>query len=129
MNIARDMGLFMQMGGQTTGHINRDQLARYVTHILEEASETRDAHLAGDAVKTLDGLIDLIVVCTGAVHSMGVAPEAAWEAVHSANLRKLDGSCGERVTRPDGQIGKPVNFYGPEEDLAELCEEAGWEIG
>jgi predicted HAD superfamily Cof-like phosphohydrolase len=118
-----DMGRFMAMGGQSTGRFNEGQAARYLSHMEEEAKETVLAWDRGDMVSVIDGAVDTIVVAIGLLHSLGVDPFKAWDAVHKANQSKLDGSLGPIVLRDDGQIGKPVGFVGPEEELAKLWNE------
>lgn len=115
-----DMGRFMAIGGQSTGRLNEDQARRYINHIEEEARETKHAMNRGDMVNVIDGAVDTIVVAIGLLHSLGVDPFKAWDAVHKANMRKVDGSCGAMVLREDGQLGKPIHWYGPEEELAKL---------
>lgn len=120
MTYATDQAEFMQAGGQTVEGFNAHQSARYVKHIAEEASETYEAFTAGDHVKTIDGAVDTIVVALGLLWSYGVNPDDAWRAVHAANMRKLVD--GQPYIRPDGQIGKPPGWIGPEDELAKLIE-------
>ena len=117
---ADDMRRFMILGEQTIGKFNEEQASRYLSHMEEEAEETVLAWDRGDMVNVIDGAVDTIVVAIGLLHSLGVDPFKAWDAVHRANMRKVDGSCGPIVKREDGQLGKPANWYGPEEDLAKL---------
>jgi predicted HAD superfamily Cof-like phosphohydrolase len=118
-----DMGRFMALGGQSTGRFNEGQAARYLSHIEEESKETLLAWDRGDMVNVIDGAVDTIVVAIGLLHSLGVDPFRVWDAVHAANMRKVDGSCGAIVWRGDNQIGKPAGWYGPEKDLAYLWNE------
>ena len=117
---ADDMRRFMMAGGQSIGKLHYDQAHRYLCHIVEESHETQAAFINRDYVKVIDGAVDTIVVAIGLLHSLGVDPFKAWDAVHKANQSKLDGSLGPIVLRDDGQIGKPVGFVGPEEELAKL---------
>lgn len=120
-NYPADHAAFMIAGGQTVGEFNPQQADRYANHLQEEASETWDAMQAGDWVKAIDGAVDSIVVALGLLHSIGVNPDKAWAAVHAANMRKVID--GKVYRRDDGQVGKPVGWYGPEEELAKLMEE------
>ena len=120
---AQDQATFMRAGEQAVGSPDPDQAARYLGHILEEACETERAFDDEDYVKAVDGAVDTIVVAIGFLHSLGVDPDAAWDAVHAANMRKVID--GRVYRRPDGQIGKPPGWYGPEAELRELCEAAG----
>jgi predicted HAD superfamily Cof-like phosphohydrolase len=117
---ADDMGRFMAMGGQSTGRFNEGQAARYLSHIEEESKETLLAWDRGDMVNVIDGAVDTIVVAIGLLHSLGVDPFKAWDAVHAANMRKVVD--GKVYRREDNQIGKPPGWYGPEEDLAKLWD-------
>ena len=117
---ADDQRRFMILGGQSIGKFNFVQASRYLDHMREEAHETGRDFSAGDYVKAIDGAVDTIVVAIGLLHSLGVDPFKAWDAVHAANMRKVDNSCGPIVKREDGQLGKPIHWYGPEKDLAKL---------
>jgi len=109
---------FMVAGGQTVSAWNIEQFERYLNHIEEEALELRSDYEAGDWVKVLDALMDIKVVCNGASHSLGVDPDKGMEIVDAANMRKVVD--GKVYRRPDGQIGKPEGWYGPEQELTEL---------
>lgn len=116
-----DQAEFMSVSGvQTVGVWNASQISRYVNHLEEEARETRRAFEIRDAIKLVDGAVDTIVIALGILHSAGVNPDECWAAVHRANMRKVDGSCGEIVLRKDGQIGKPADWFGPEADLEKI---------
>lgn len=123
-NWAEDQAHFMLAGGQTVSQINWDQMERYLKHIMEEAKETDDAFHEQNMTKALDGAVDLIVVAIGFIRSMGVNPNEAWNAVHSANMRKVID--GQVYRREDGQIGKPPGWYGPETQLAAMLDRAGF---
>jgi predicted HAD superfamily Cof-like phosphohydrolase len=115
-----DMRRFMILGEQTIGKFNDEQAFRYLRHMEEEVKEALLSWYMCDTVKVIDGAVDTIVVAIGLLHSLGVDPFKAWDAVHRANMRKVDGSCGPIVKREDGQLGKPERWYGPEEELAKL---------
>ena len=119
---ADDMRRFMILGEQTIGKFNEEQACRYLSHMEEEVKETILDWDRGDMVNVIDGAVDSIVVAIGLLHSLGVDPFKAWDAVHKANMRKVDGSCGPIVKREDSQLGKPENWYGPEEDLSKLWD-------
>ena len=110
----------MILGEQTIGKFNDEQAFRYLRHMEEEVNEALRSWYLCDMVNVIDGAVDTIVVAIGLLHSLGVDPFLAWDAVHKASMRKVDGSCGPIVKREDGQLGKPANWYGPEEDLAKL---------
>lgn len=116
----KDQTKFMELAGQSTDQWNLEQTARYLNHIEEEADEIVRAATDQDFVKLLDGLIDICVVSIGAICSMGVDPDRAWQAVMRANYSKVDGTYGPIVHREDGQIGKPEGWRGPENELASI---------
>jgi predicted HAD superfamily Cof-like phosphohydrolase len=114
----------MELAEQTTTKLDREQADRYIHHVQEEFNELLAAEASGDPVELLDALTDLIVVSAGALISL-VGPERAegcWDAVYSANLRKV---AGGRVNRPDGQIGKPGGWHGPGRMLENIAVDAG----
>jgi len=117
---AKDMKDFMILAGQHVGVFDLAQAHRYIRHLKEEALEMHQAWLADDMVKTIDGLVDSIVVALGGLYSFGINPDDAWDAVHAANMRKVDGSLGPIVRRKDGQVGKPEGWQGPEIELASI---------
>jgi predicted HAD superfamily Cof-like phosphohydrolase len=86
----------------------------------EEAGEAVLAWDRGDMVNVIDGAVDTIVVAIGLLHSLGVDPFRAWDAVHKANMSKIVD--GKVYLREDGQIGKPPGFVGPEEELKKLFD-------
>lgn len=121
-NWAQDQSAFMRCAEQTVGTFNAEQAQRYAVHLKEESRETQAAMWAGDWVAAIDGAVDSIVVAIGLLHSLGVDPDKAWQCVHSANVRKVVG--GKVYRRPDVQVGKPENWYGPEAELADLFKQA-----
>lgn len=110
--------LFMLAGEQTVDKLNLEQAERYLEHIVEEVSELHEAYSMGDFVKVLDGLADLKVVANGMTWSLGVNPSQIDSLVADANDRKLVG--GKVYRRPDGQVGKPPNWTGPEAGIEEV---------
>lgn len=119
-----DQRTFMLYAEQTTRCWNMEQATRYATHLQEESRELMLALALGDYTKAVDGAIDSIVVAIGFLHSLGISCDEAWDAVHAANMRKVDGSLGPIVRRHDDQIGKPEQWFGPEAELAKLVERA-----
>lgn len=120
MSYAADQRRFMELAGQQTDKTSYGQADRYAGHIKEEARELTDSWRDGEVIKAIDGATDLIVVALGFLISLGVDPDACWSAVHKANMRKVDGSCGPIKHRADGQIGKPHGWYGPEDELESI---------
>ena len=125
--IFKDQEKFMALGGQVVGALDLDQFDRYHRHISEEVQETFNAVADEDWSKAVDGLVDTIVVSAGALISLlgRDGAEAAWDAVHCANMSKVDGSLGPIRWRSDGQVGKPENWVGPEANIESLCFKAG----
>jgi predicted HAD superfamily Cof-like phosphohydrolase len=64
-------------------------------------------------VEQLDALIDILVVTTGALHSLGVNPEGAWKEVMRSNFDKIDSITGRVKKREDGKVLKPENWEPP----------------
>ena len=64
-------------------------------------------------MKTLDALIDILVVTIGAIHSAGFDAEAAWKEVMATNLAKI-GEDGKVRKREDGKVLKPVGWIPPD---------------
>lgn len=124
MSYGSDQIDFMTGANQTVDRWNGKQLGRYVCHLKEEADETCTSYFGKDFAKTLDGLVDTIVVALGGIISMGIPPDLAWAAVHRKNMSKVDGSLGPTVFRPDGQVGKPDGWTGPESELQQLIDDA-----
>ena len=114
MNPFRDQSKFMQACDQTVGTFNQDQFNMYVKLIAEESQELIEAITANDPVETLDALIDIIVVTTGAIHSLGADAEGAWKEVMMTNFAKIDKDTGKVRKREDGKVLKPVGWTPPE---------------
>jgi len=114
----------MKLAEQTIDKVDREQADRYIHHVQEEFNELLHAEASGDPIERLDALTDLIVVSAGALISLVGAEraEGCWDAVYSANLRKV---AGGRVNRPDGQVGKPENWHGPQRILENIAQDAG----
>ena len=113
-NAFRDQEKFMKACDQTVGEFNNDQFNMYVKLIAEESQELIDAISANDPVETLDALIDIIVVATGAIHSLGADAEGAWKEVMKTNFAKIDKETGKVRKREDGKVLKPVGWTPPE---------------
>lgn len=75
-------------------------------HVVEEISEAYAAHQAGDFAGVVDGFVDAVYICLGALLEMGVRPQDAWDPVHAANMQKLRGETKRGETydavKPDG---------------------------
>ena len=112
-DIFSDQRKFMRVCGQTTDSNNRDQFRLYCDLVREEVRELEEALAADDAVEQLDALIDILVVTTGAIHSLGVDAEGAWKEVMRSNFAKVDPRTGKVMRREDGKVLKPPNWEPP----------------
>jgi predicted HAD superfamily Cof-like phosphohydrolase len=126
-NVFEQQALFMIRCNQDSNRLNEEQAARYIAHLLEESAEVYEAVQHDDVVKTVDGLVDSIVVAVGGLISLlGTdGAQRAWDIVHDKNLSKVDGRFGPIRWRDDGQVGKPEGWQGPEAELTKLCVENG----
>ena len=138
---AEDQAKFMTACGQTVGTFNPTQARLYVRLVDEEAWETHIAkeklwghdesnlptakQLDAKVAELTDGLIDLIVVSLGALHSLGVDVNAAWDEVHRSNMAKVDPHTGKVERRADGKILKPEGWTPP--DLLSVVRQS-WQI-
>lgn len=112
-NPFQDQAKFMTASGQTVAGANFKQFELYYSLVKEEMAELMEAHTNGNDVEQLDALIDIIVVSIGAMHSMGVDVEAAWNEVMKSNLAKIDPATGMVTKRADGKILKPEGWQPP----------------
>ena len=110
MNPFKDHQMFMLASGQTTGIENVEQYKLYYNLIKEEVQELEDSTTREDDV---DALVDILVVTIGALHSIGVDVEGAWNEVHSSNMAKIDPNTGVVLRREDGKILKPEGWQPP----------------
>lgn len=117
-NPFEDQKTFMQAGDQTVSEFNSSQYEMYKNLIKEEYSELFDD--AENLVDELDALVDILVVTIGAIHSMGVDAQAAWDEVMRTNLVKIDPVTGKCRKREDGKILKPEGWQPP--NLAPLIK-------
>ena len=109
-DIFSDQRKFMRACGQTTDEYNQSQYELYRELVREETQELHDAE---DDVAALDALIDILVVATGALHSLGVDAEGAWKEVMRSNFAKVDPRTGRVNRREDGKVLKPANWEPP----------------
>ena len=109
-NPFQDQARFMQACGQTVSGFNKEQYSLYCHLIGEEFDELISSTNAQD---DLDALIDILVVTIGAMHSLGVDVEAAWNEVMRTNFAKIDPETGQVLRREDGKILKPAGWQPP----------------
>jgi predicted HAD superfamily Cof-like phosphohydrolase len=110
-NIFKDQEKFMQACDQTVGEFNEKQYQLYCNLIAEEFNELIASKIKAD---DLDALIDILVVTVGALHSLGVDAEGAWNEVMRTNFAKIDSATGKVRKREDGKVLKPEGWTPPE---------------
>jgi predicted HAD superfamily Cof-like phosphohydrolase len=110
-NLFKDQEKFMRACDQTVGLENHDQYALYLNLIEEEIQELRDSRTKES---DLDALIDILVVTIGALHSIGVDAEGAWQEVMATNFAKIDPATGLVRKREDGKVLKPAGWTAPD---------------
>ena len=99
---------------QTVDYWNKRQFELYAKLIDEETNELKAAIAENNPVEILDALIDILVVTTGAVKSIGVDAERAWDEVMRTNFAKIDESTGKVRKREDGKVLKPLDWQPPQ---------------
>lgn len=105
-----DQKKFMQACGQTTDRFNPEQYSMYCNLISEEFDELITSRAAAD---DLDALVDILVVTIGAINSLGVDAESAWNEVMRTNFAKIDQTTGRVRKREDGKVLKPEGWQPP----------------
>jgi predicted HAD superfamily Cof-like phosphohydrolase len=113
-NVFKDQFKFMTACDQSVDRYNETQYNLYRNLIAEEVEELNTAVKENDRVEQLDALIDILVVTVGALHSMGVDPEGAWNEVMRTNFAKVDSITGKVRKREDGKVLKPEGWRPPE---------------
>lgn len=129
MFVFQDQSRFMRLCGQTTGEYNPEQLAMYYGLIKEEMRKELDTAFAGlknkssveNVAEVADALLDSIVVCIGALYSMGIDPQPLWNEVVRTNLAKVNPKTGKVEKRADGKVLKPEGWVPP--DLVRLVRQ------
>jgi predicted HAD superfamily Cof-like phosphohydrolase len=115
-NPFRDQEKFMRACDQSVDRFNGTQFDMYCALIDEEVSELHTALETLDIendVNILDALIDILVVTTGAIHSMGADAEGAWKEIMRTNFAKIDKKTGKVRKREDGKVLKPQKWTPP----------------
>ena len=113
MSVFLDHEKFMTACDQSVGILNEDQFNLYKRLIDEEVEELNEAIRFSDRVEMLDALCDILVVTIGAMHSLGVDSEGAWNEVVRSNMSKIDEESGKVLKRGDGKVLKPDSFSPP----------------
>jgi predicted HAD superfamily Cof-like phosphohydrolase len=111
-NAFRDQEKFMKACDQSvTG--DEAQYQMYLKLVEEEFKELQLAIEQNDVQEQFDALLDIVVVCIGAMHSMGADPEGGWKEVMSTNFAKVDKETGKVRKRDDGKVLKPIGWVPP----------------
>ena len=132
-SIFQDQRAFMIASGQTVDSPdNHPQAALYYRLIREEFEELNDAYpgnvpwTVDSATEVTDALIDVIYVCSGMLHSMGVNPDLAFQEVQRSNMSKVDPETGKVVKRDDGKVLKPATYSPPDLETVVTNSWRGW---
>jgi predicted HAD superfamily Cof-like phosphohydrolase len=108
MTVFQDQKEFFDITGQVPG---KDSSSLYRRLIDEEYQEMQDAKDMADAV---DAALDLIYVCAGYLHALGLDPQPLWDEVQRSNMSKFKTADGLRVfRREDGKIMKGPMYTPP----------------
>lgn len=120
VNAAAMLAEFHHALGQEFGHgdIGNSALRRKLHD--EEHQELLDALDAADLAATAQELADVVYVCYGTAHSLGIPLDAVIAEVHRANMSKFDAD-GQPLLRADGKILKSDQFR-PADVAAVLAE-------
>jgi predicted HAD superfamily Cof-like phosphohydrolase len=111
-NAFRDQEKFMKACDQSvTG--DEAQYQMYLKLVEEEFKELQLAIEQNDVQEQFDALLDIVVVCIGAMHSMGADPEGGWKEVMMTNFAKVDKETGKVRKRDDGKVLKPIGWVPP----------------
>lgn len=113
MSVFNDQTKFMTACGQSVDTYNENQFELYVNLIEEEVGELADAIAQENRVEQLDALIDILVVTIGALNSLGVDLQGAWDEVIRSNMSKVDPATGKVLKREDGKVLKPDTYSPP----------------
>ncbi len=79
----------------------------------EEHAELLEALESGDRERIARELADVLYIAYGTAHVYGIDLDAAFAAVHDANMSKLDDD-GKPIRRADGKVLKGPNFRAPD---------------
>ena len=114
MNPFRDQEKFMRACDQQVDGSTVEQYNMYLNLVTEEYKELQEAIETNDKQEQFDALLDIVVVCIGAMHSMGADPEGGWKEVMSTNFAKVDSETGKVRKREDGKVLKPLGWKAPD---------------
>jgi len=117
-NPFKDQREFMENAGHTIDKLNYEQyLGLYLNLVDEEYNEVLTAETYPEAAKEL---MDLIYVCLGSLHSLGIDTEKLWSLVHNHNMLKV-------TSKPEydssGKVKKSEESIKAKQKLMEDIEE------
>lgn len=120
MNMLKDVEEFHELilndhAPSTPTLVSEDYCMERTRFLAEELQEFAEASSDGDIVKTADALADIVYVALGTAYRMGLPWDEIWEAVQSANMRKVAGQT-KRGNKIDAY--KPEGWVGPEAAIA-----------
>ena len=93
-----------------------------VKFLQEELDEFIIAHRCKDLAGCLDALVDLVYVALGTAYLMNVPFNAAWDAVHTANMAKVRAERASDSKRSSSfDVIKPPGWTAP--NITQVIEE------
>lgn len=126
MSVFKDQKKFMDACGQGVSDENAELYSKLIS---EEYQELQSAlwsffsykHITPESridleSKVVDGALDLIYVCSGLMHAMGLDPQPLWDEVQASNMSKTQVVDGKPVVikRDDGKVLKPDWYFKPD---------------
>lgn len=134
-NVFEDQRQLMDAFGHSTAYFNYEQFCLLQDLVDEEQEEFEEAmsklhaeHMGNEVgvsaetlAEVIDALMDSIVVRFGAICSLGVDSQGAWDAVYKSNMTKV-GADGKVAKDANGKVVKGPGFVLP--DLLPLAEDA-----
>jgi predicted HAD superfamily Cof-like phosphohydrolase len=126
MSIERDVRDFHERFGHPAPRmpvgVSGDSLLFRIRLMREELEELERALLVGDLEGAAGEAVDLVYVVVGTAVAAGLPFDRVWEAVHRANMRKVDNPGGKPL-KPDGwvpaDVGAILDHYRQERLLME----------
>ena len=103
----------------TPSMISLEYCVERAAFLHEELDEFCIASGEGDMVGVADALADIVYVALGTAYKMGLPFEEIWQAVQSANMRKVAGKT-KRGNAVDAK--KPEGWVGPEAAIARAIQ-------
>jgi predicted HAD superfamily Cof-like phosphohydrolase len=95
--------------------VSQEFIIERMRFLQEELDEFSEAGFHGDMTGAADGLADIIYVALGTMYLMNLPVNEIWDAVQSANMRKVRGAT-KRGNAFDA--AKPLGWEGPEKAIA-----------